>query len=271
MIHQYAGNKDGTGHSILLPDVIISRIVLRKANIVSVRIPLKAYIPDVFTLMEIIVQTRLAVPALSAFENRIRLAVEALKTGRGVLLMDDENRENEGDLIFAAEKMTVPQMALMIRECSGIVCLCMPGKMAQRLDLPMMVERNTSRYGTAFTVSIEAADGVTTGVSASDRIRTIRAAISPDAKPADLNRPGHIFPLVARDNGVFERAGHTEGSVDLMKLAQLSPFSVLCELTNVDGSMARLPEIKAFSERHGFPVVTIADIKAFRSSKTMAA
>lgn len=209
--------------------------------------------------------------APSGFSSRIRRAIEALENGRGILLMDDENRENEGDLIFAAEKMTVPQMALMIRECSGIVCLCMPGKMAEKLDLPLMVENNTSRYGTAFTVSVEAATGVTTGVSAADRIRTIRMAVSPGAKPEDLNRPGHIFPLIARENGVFDRGGHTEGSVDLMKLAKLSPFAVLCELTNPDGSMARLPEIRLFSEKHGFPVVTIADIKAYRSSETIPA
>ena len=209
--------------------------------------------------------------AASAFSNRIRQAVDALRTGRGVLLMDDEHRENEGDLIFAAEKMSIPQMALMIRECSGIVCLCMPGKMAERLGLPLMVDKNTSRYGTAFTVSIEAAAGVTTGVSAADRILTIRTAISPDAKPGDLNRPGHVFPLVARENGVFDRDGHTEGSVDLMKMANLLPFAVLCELTNADGSMARLPEIRAFSDKHGFPVVTIADIKAFRSAEMIAA
>ena len=209
--------------------------------------------------------------APSGFSSRISRAIHALGNGRGVLFMDDENRENEGDLIFAAEKMTVPQMALMIRECSGIVCLCMPGKMAARLDLPLMVENNTSRFGTAFTVSIEAATGVTTGVSAADRIRTIRTAISPAAKPDDLNHPGHIFPLIARENGVFERGGHTEGSVDLMKLAKLSPFAVLCELTNPDGSMARMPEIRVFSEKHGFPIVTIADIKAYRNTLVMAA
>ena len=123
---------------------------------------------------------------------------------------------------------------------------------------------NQAHYGTAFTVSIEAARGVTTGVSAKDRIATIRAAISPDAAPADLNRPGHIFPLLARKNGVFAREGHTEGSVDLMRLAMLSPFAVLCELTNEDGTMARMPEMAAFSEKHGFPVVTIADIRAYR-------
>lgn len=222
-------------------------------------------------MLEAFVQTHPALSAASASVRRVQLAVDALKRGQGILLTDDENRENEGDLIFAAEKMTIPQMALMIRECSGIVCLCMPGNMAKRLNLPLMVDNNTSRYGTAFTVSIEAASGVTTGVSASDRICTIRAAISPDATASDLNHPGHIFPLVARENGVFERDGHTEGSVDLVKMAQLSPFAVLCELTNVDGSMARFPEIKAFSEKHGFPIVTIADIKAVRSAKRKAA
>lgn len=127
-----------------------------------------------------------------------------------------------------------------------------------------MTRRNTSRYGTAFTVSIEAARGVTTGVSAKDRIATIGAATSPDAAPADLNWPGHVFPLLARKNGVFAREGHTEGRVDLMKLAMLSPFAVLCELTNEDGTMARMPEMAAFSEKHGFPVITIADVGAYR-------
>lgn len=221
--------------------------------------------------MEAFVQTSSANTSPASSFDRIRNAIDALENGRGILLMDDEKRENEGDLIFAAEKMSVSQMALMIRECSGIVCLCMPGKMAERLDLPPMVENNTSRYGTAFAVSIEAAAGVTTGVSASDRIRTVRTAISPDARPADLNRPGHVFPLIARENGVFDRPGHTEGSVDLMKLAGLSPFAVLCELTNPDGSMARLPQIRTFSQKHGFPVVTIADIQAYRSQDWMAA
>lgn len=200
----------------------------------------------------------------SAIPSRVAGAIDALVAGKGVLLADDENRENEGDLVFAAEKMTVSHMALMIRECSGIVCLCMGKESAKKLGLPPMTRHNTSRYGTAFTVSIEAARDVTTGVSAADRIATIRAAISPEAMPTDLNRPGHVFPLVARENGVFAREGHTEGSVDLMKLAGLSPFAVLCELMNEDGTMARMPEIAAFSERHGFPVVTIADIRAYR-------
>lgn len=196
--------------------------------------------------------------------ERVVNAFAALRNGKGILLVDDENRENEGDLIFSAEKMTVGDMALMIRECSGIVCLCLPQERAERLGLKLMVESNTSRFGTNFTVSVEAAEGVTTGVSASDRVATVKAAVNPAAVAEDLCRPGHIFPLIAKDGGVFERDGHTEGSVDLMRLAGLPPFSVLCELTNSDGTMARLPEIVSFAREHGFPVVTIADIKEYR-------
>lgn len=200
---------------------------------------------------------------------RVEQAVAALQAGRGILLVDDEDRENEGDLIFSASRMQVEDMALMIRACSGIVCLCLTPEKALDLDLPQMVRHNTSRYGTAFTVSIEAAQGVTTGVSAADRIVTIRAAIAPGSVPEDLARPGHVFPLVARSNGVFERNGHTEGSVDLMRLAQMPPYAVLCELTNDDGSMAKLPEILDFARIHGFPVVTVADIKAYRIAKDL--
>lgn len=203
----------------------------------------------------------------TGYKRRMAEAFAALANGKGVLLVDDENRENEGDLVFCAARMTVSQMALMIRECSGIVCLCMEQDAADRLALAPMVAENTSRYQTAFTVSIEAADGVTTGVSAADRMTTIRAAISPWATPADLNRPEHVFPLVARENGVFARQGHTEGSVDLVKLVNLPPFAVLCELTNEDGTMARMPEIEVFSRRHGFPVVSIADIVAWRFAR----
>lgn len=196
--------------------------------------------------------------------RRIEEAVKALRNGLGILLIDDENRENEGDLIFSAEKMAVDQMALMIRECSGIVCLCLTSEKASELNLKLMVENNKSKYGTNFTISIEAADGVTTGVSASDRIVTIKAAIKKGATFTDIVSPGHIFPLVAKDNGVFERAGHTEGSVDLMKLAGLSPFAVLCELTNVDGTMARFPEVEAFSKAYNYPIVSILDIIEYR-------
>ncbi|WP_022667200.1 3,4-dihydroxy-2-butanone-4-phosphate synthase [Desulfospira joergensenii] len=200
---------------------------------------------------------------LSQFGNgveRVENAVTALRQGRGVLVTDDENRENEGDLIFAAEFLTDSQMAMLIRECSGIVCLCLTREKANTLNLPMMVERNSSRFGTAFTVSIEAAKGVTTGVSAADRVRTIRAAAAENAVPGDLNSPGHVFPLVARPGGVLERDGHTEATIDLMTLAGLAPCGVLCELTNPDGTMARLAQVAAFARKNDFPVLTIEDL-----------
>lgn len=197
--------------------------------------------------------------------ERVENALSAVRQGRGVLITDDEDRENEGDLIYSAETVTESQMALLIRECSGIVCLCLTAERADSLNLPMMVGENSSRFGTAFTVSIEAAKGVTTGVSAHDRVVTIKTAIADDAKPEDLNRPGHVFPLRARRGGVLERAGHTEATVDLMRLAGLKPCGVLCELTNPDGTMARMKEIVAFSQRHSLPVLTVADLIAYRT------
>lgn len=196
--------------------------------------------------------------------ERVEKALQALRNGRGVLVTDDENRENEGDLIFAAETLSDKQMAMLIRECSGIVCLCLTEEKVRELELPMMVESNNSQFQTAFTISIEAAEGVTTGVSAADRVTTVKAAIADDAKPADLNHPGHVFPLRAKSGGVLERAGHTEATVDLMRLAGLKPFGVLCELTNPDGSMARLPEVLTFAEKHYMPVLTIEDLIAYR-------
>jgi 3,4-dihydroxy 2-butanone 4-phosphate synthase len=195
---------------------------------------------------------------------RVEAALAALRAGRGVLVADDEDRENEGDLIFAAQTMTNEQMAMMIRECSGIVCLCLTDERVRQLALPMMVEANSSHYQTAFTVTIEAAQGVTTGVSAADRITTIRAAIADGAKPSDLHRPGHVFPLRARTGGVLTRRGHTEATVDLMQLAGLKPFGVLCELTKEDGSMARLPDLVAFGRLHQMPVLTIEDLVQYR-------
>jgi len=197
-------------------------------------------------------------------QTRVESAVAALRDGRGVLLVDDEERENEGDLIFPAETLTAPQMAQLIRECSGIVCLCLDDEFVQRLALPMMVERNNSRNGTAFTVSIEARRGVTTGVSAADRVATVRAAIADGAVPDDLCRPGHVFPLRAQPGGVLTRRGHTEGTVDLMSLSGFKRAGVLCELTNADGTMARLPEIVVFAEAHHMPVLTIEDLVAYR-------
>ena len=204
---------------------------------------------------------------LESFGNareRAKAAIAAIKAGEGVLIVDDEDRENEGDLIYAAETITPKQMALLIRECSGIVCLCLTDQMADALELEPMVKNNTNKNHTAFTVTIEAAEGVTTGVSASDRVTTIRAAIAPNAKPSDLNRPGHIFPLRARPGGVLERRGHTEVTCDLCRLAGLTPAGVLRELTNEDGTMARLPQIADFARKHGMPLATVEDIAQYR-------
>ncbi|WP_076789767.1 3,4-dihydroxy-2-butanone-4-phosphate synthase [Chlorobium sp. KB01] len=196
--------------------------------------------------------------------ERVERALSALREGKGVLVADSPDRENEADLIYSAEYLTVPQMALLIRECSGIVCLCMTDEKVRSLELPMMVTNNTSGFQTAFTVSIEAAEGVTTGVSAADRVHTVRTASALNALPSDLRRPGHIFPLRARAGGVLERPGHTEGTVDLMRLAGLNPCGVLCELTNPDGTMANMEETIVFAEKHAYPVLTIEDVIAYR-------
>lgn len=200
----------------------------------------------------------------NSFKERIKRAIHDLNTGKGILLVDDEDRENEGDLIYPANTMTVADMALMIRECSGIVCLCLTQEKADSLNLKPMVLDNTSKNQTAFTISIEAKQGVTTGVSAADRITTIKAAISTTAKPLDLAHPGHVFPLIARKNGVFERGGHTEGSIDIVRLAGLGDSAVLCELTNPDGTMSKLPEIIEFAELHQMTVISIKDIIKYR-------
>lgn len=195
---------------------------------------------------------------------RVENALIALQQGRGVLLLDDEDRENEGDIIYSVESLTTEQMALMIRECSGIVCLCLPEQHADRLELSPMVSNNNSANQTAFTVSIEAKVGVTTGVSAQDRVTTIKTAANPNAKASDLARPGHVFPLRARKGGVLTRRGHTEGTIDLMQMAGLQAAGVLCEVTNPDGSMAKTPEIVAFGKLHNMPVLTIEDMVMYR-------
>lgn len=210
---------------------------------------------------------------LSAFGSpieRVEQGLAALRAGRGVLVLDDEDRENEGDLIFAAETITPEQMALTIRHGSGIVCLCITEARRRQLELPMMVEVNSSQNQTAFTVTIEAAHGVTTGVSAQDRVTTIRAAIADDARPSDIHRPGHVFPLRAHDGGVLARRGHTEATIDLMRLAGFKPYGVLCELTNDDGSMARTPEVIEFARQHQMPVLTIEDLVAYREAYPFA-
>ncbi|WMY95457.1 MAG: 3,4-dihydroxy-2-butanone-4-phosphate synthase [Arsenophonus sp.] len=198
--------------------------------------------------------------------ERIKYALDALRQGNGVMVLDDEQRENEGDMVFAAETMTISQMALSIRHGSGIVCLCITEEKCKQLQLPMMVKKNSSQFQTPFTVSIEASKGVTTGVSASDRLITIRAAINDDAIPSDLNRPGHVFPLRAKAGGVLERRGHTEATIDLMILAGFKPAGVLCELTNDDGTMARMQEVLLFGKENNMPVITIDDVVIYRQS-----
>jgi 3,4-dihydroxy 2-butanone 4-phosphate synthase len=192
--------------------------------------------------------------------DRLDQAIRAFRDGRAVVLQDDPDRENEGDLIIAAEMISEEIMAMMIRDCSGIVCLCVEDDLARRLDLAQMVERNTNNHGTAFTVSIEAREGITTGVSAHDRVATIRAAVRPGARAGDLARPGHVFPLRAHPDGLQARRGHTEGSVELARMAGLRPAAVLCELMNPDGTMMRGPALRAFAEEHGFPLLTIQDL-----------
>ena len=198
--------------------------------------------------------------------DRVKEAIRAFQEGRAVVLQDDADRENEGDLIIPAEKINEEIMAMMIRECSGIVCLCLPEDKVRQLDLPQMVANNTCKNRTAFTISIEAATGVTTGVSAADRVATIRAAVADNARPEDLRRPGHVFPLRARPGGVLERRGHTEATVDLMRMAGYAPCGVLCELTMDDGKMARLPQVAAFALAHQFPLCSVEDLVAWRVS-----
>lgn len=197
-------------------------------------------------------------------EERVLNAINAFKNGNGVLVLDDEDRENEGDLIFSAETVTSEQMAKLIRYGSGIVCLCITDERCQQLDLPPMVEHNNSVNKTAFTVTIEAAQGVSTGVSAADRVTTIKAAIADNAEPTDLHRPGHVFPLRAANGGVLTRRGHTEASVDLARLAGFKPAGVICEITNDDGTMARAPEIVEFAKKFGYVVLTIEDLVEYR-------
>ena len=191
-------------------------------------------------------------------------AINDIAEGKMIILVDDEDRENEGDLCMAAEKVTPEAINFMATYGRGLICLTVTEERILQLDLPMMVESNTSQFQTGFTVSIEAREGVTTGISAADRARTIQVAVDPMAKPRDLVRPGHIFPIRARDGGVLVRTGQTEGSVDLSKLAGLSPAGVICEIMNEDGTMARRPELEEFAKRHGLRIVTIAEMVSYR-------
>lgn len=196
--------------------------------------------------------------------DRVARALAALRRGRPVLVQDDADRENEADLIVAAELIDLPVMAQLIRDCSGIVCLCLDAKHVARLGLRRMVEHNQSRHGTPFTVSIEARVGISTGVSAADRVTTVRAAIAPDAGAANIVSPGHVFPLCAAPGGVLVRRGHTEASVDLMKLAGLQPAAVLCELMNADGSMARGAQVSAYARQFDLELLSVDDVVQVR-------
>jgi len=199
-------------------------------------------------------------PRLAAIEP----AIELVRAGKMIILVDDENRENEGDLMIAAEKVGPEAISFMARFGRGLICLTMTEEQVEQLRLPLMVSENQSKFGTAFTVSIEAREGVTTGISAYDRARTIQAAIADDADPEDLVRPGHIFPIRARTGGVLVRAGQTEGSVDLCRLAGLKPAGVICEIMKDDGTMARMPDLTEFAEEHDLWIVTIADLIKYR-------
>ncbi|MEY1661056.1 bifunctional 3,4-dihydroxy-2-butanone-4-phosphate synthase/GTP cyclohydrolase II [Isoalcanivorax beigongshangi] len=196
--------------------------------------------------------------------NTVQELVEDIRAGRMVILMDDEDRENEGDLIMAAEHCTPEAINFMIRHARGLVCMPMSRERCEQLELPLMVTRNGSGFGTKFTVSIEAAEGVTTGISAADRARTVQAAAAPDAKAADIVQPGHIFPLMAEPGGVLRRAGHTEACCDLSVLAGLAPMGVICEVLNEDGTMARRPDLEKFAAEHGLKMGTIADLIEYR-------
>ncbi len=200
-------------------------------------------------------------------EGKIERALSALRRGEMIILVDDEDRENEGDLCVAAEKVTPEAVNFMARHGRGLICLAMTEARIRKLRLPMMVQENTSPFGTAFTVSIEAARGVTTGISARDRATTILAAVAPSAKPSDLVQPGHVFPLRARPGGVLVRAGQTEGSVDLARLAGLFPAAVICEVMKADGTMARLPDLRRFAAKWGLAIVSVADLIRFRLEK----
>ncbi len=194
----------------------------------------------------------------------IKQAIEDIKNGKMVILVDDEDRENEGDLTMAAEAVTPEAINFMATYGRGLICLSLDSSIADRLDLPMMVDNNTSQYGTGFTVSIEAKRGVTTGISAADRATTILTAVADDTTPMDIARPGHIFPLRARDGGVMVRIGQTEGSVDLARLSGMKPAGVICEIMDDDGTMARMPSLEKFAKKHGIGICTVAELVKYR-------
>ncbi|MCW8060955.1 3,4-dihydroxy-2-butanone-4-phosphate synthase [Agrobacterium tumefaciens] len=194
---------------------------------------------------------------------RIEDAIEAISRGEMVIVVDDEDRENEGDVIAASDSITPQQIAFMMNHARGLICVAMPGERLDALDIPLMVSRNTESLKTAFTVSVDYIPGTTTGISAADRANTVRALVSEDSRPEDFARPGHIFPLRANPQGVLGRTGHTEAAVDLCRLAGKFPCGTICEVANDDGTMARLPQLEVFAERHGLLVVTIKDLVSY--------
>ncbi|MCA2378899.1 MAG: 3,4-dihydroxy-2-butanone-4-phosphate synthase [Agrobacterium sp.] len=194
---------------------------------------------------------------------KIEDAIEAISRGEMVIVVDDEDRENEGDIIAASDSITPQQIAFMMNHARGLVCVAMPGERLDALDIPLMVSRNTESLKTAFTVSVDYIPGTTTGISAADRAETVRALVSEGSRPEDFARPGHIFPLRANPQGVLGRTGHTEAAVDLCRLAGKYPSGTICEVANDDGTMARLPQLEVFAERHGLLVVTIKDLVAY--------
>ncbi|VUD59368.1 Riboflavin biosynthesis protein RibBA [Thalassocella blandensis] len=197
--------------------------------------------------------------------NSIEEIIDDIRQGRMVILVDDEDRENEGDLVIAAQQVRADDINFMAKYARGLICLTLSPDRCRQLDLPLMVKENRAAHSTNFTVSIEAAEGVTTGISAADRARTVRAAVAPDAKPQDLVQPGHIFPLMSQLGGVLSRAGHTEAGCDLARLAGYDPSSVICEIMNEDGSMARRPELEEFAKTHNLKIGTIADLIHYRT------
>ena len=199
--------------------------------------------------------------------DTIESAIAEIAAGRMVILIDDEDRENEGDLVLAAEKVTPDAINFMARHARGLICATLTPERADALHLGPMAHENTASFGTAFTVSVDAVAGVATGISAADRATTVRAIIDPATKPGDLARPGHVFPIRAQPGGVLKRAGQTEGSVDLARLAGLMPAGVICEIMNDDGTMARVPELKAFARRHALKIVTIKDLIEYRMKR----
>ncbi|MEM9865202.1 MAG: 3,4-dihydroxy-2-butanone-4-phosphate synthase [Myxococcota bacterium] len=203
---------------------------------------------------------------LEAIE-RVRRALDDVRVGKMVILTDDEDRENEGDLCMAASLCTPEAINFMARHARGLICLSLTEETVDRLQLPMMVDQNRSSRSTAFTISIEAREGVTTGISAADRAHTVLTAVRPDAQPSDIVSPGHIFPLRACPGGVLQRTGHTEGSVDLARLAGLEPAGVICEIMNDDGSMARADDLRSFAEQHGLQILSIADMIEYRMNR----